>query len=99
MKPNITFNIGEKRYVSIRVKSTSVTPFEVTNASWKLKCGDDIEASGLCVLEEESPTKWILRALVQPMRACASYKLVFEYDISPEHMSYIVNLITLRGGG
>ena len=98
MKANVYFNCGERRYVSICVKSTSMTPFSVTNAVFKLMHGNEEESNGVCKVSEETPTKWVIRALVQPMRPCAEYTLQYEYDIDPEHLIYKVNLMTLKGG-
>ena len=95
MLDNVIFKCGEKKYVSICVKSVTSTPFELTNAQFSLMCGDDEEQNGVCKIEEVDPTKVIVRALIQPMRQCATYKLTFSYDISPEHLMYTVNVITM----
>ena len=40
----VTFELGEKKYVCISVKSTCKKPFDVTSAKYILKNGDQKEA-------------------------------------------------------
>ena len=84
MREQVTFELGEKKYVCISVTSTCGRPFDVTSAKYILMKGKETEASGECEIKKKSDTETILSALIQPMAKGATYKLWFTYDIPPE---------------
>ena len=83
MKETVSFELGEKKYVCISVKSYCGA-FDVTEAKYTLKKGKEIEESGDCKIEQRSDTETILSALIQPMAKNATYTLEYTYEIPPE---------------
>lgn len=94
MVESMTIDFGERRNVSILVKSVNNTPFEILNPSFRLTCGSEIEDSGRCSLKELSPLETVVTAYVTPMRNNTTYTLVYEYDINPEHYIHRVMIRT-----
>lgn len=92
-----TVIIGEKRKVSISVKSTSKKAFEIKNASFRLLCGREVEDEGKCDILEVSPVEMIVSAVITPQRANATYVLEYTYSIEPETLKYICMIRTVRG--
>lgn len=92
MLESTDFILGEKKQVSIIVKSICEKPFEVTDARYFLKVGDEIESSGECFVEQIQNSKSILSALIQPMRKNAIYDLNYSYTIYPEKLLYTVKI-------
>lgn len=92
-----TMLIGEKRKISISVKSTCKKAFEIKKASFQLFCGDDVEAEGECDIYEVDPTEMILSATIKPQRANAQYCLEYTYTIEPEELKYMCIIRTVRG--
>ncbi len=84
MTERIDFELGERKYVCISVKSTCKKPFDVTSAKYELKKGDDTEDSGDCEITHKSDTETVLSALIQPMAKGATYILEYTYEIPPE---------------
>ena len=82
---SVTYDIGEKKYVMLDVRSTNKTHFEITNPTWKLMCGDEEEASGTCEIEYTSEFNCRLKSMINPMRAKCLYMLKVDYDILDEH--------------
>lgn len=95
MRESLTMNFGEKRKISVRVTSTCKKAFEVENATFLLKVGSDVEASGTCEVTEIRPDEMIISALVNPQRRGAMYTLEYHYDILPERLIYICELRTV----
>lgn len=91
-----TMLIGEKRKISISVKSTSKKAFEIKNASFQLRCGREVEAEGECDIYEADPTEMILSATIKPQRANATYTLEYTYTIEPEELKYMCIIRTIR---
>lgn len=90
-----TFELGEKKYVCISVKSTNKKPFDVTSAKYSLRNGDQIEASGSCEIDKRNDQETVLSALIQPMIKGATYTLEYNYEIPPEILKYEVK-VTVR---
>lgn len=90
MIESMTMTFGEKREVSIAITSAGSCQkaFEVTRATFRLLCGDEVEADGLCEIKMIHPTETHLSALILPRRKCATYVLEFNYDIWPEQLTY-----------
>ncbi len=91
MKDIVKFQLGEKKYVCISVTSNCGRPFDITDAKYILKKGDEGEASGKCDIKNNSDTETILSALIQPM-AKSTYKLEYTYDIPPEKLMKTVRV-------
>lgn len=87
---SVDFLVGEKKRVSISVKSIRQVPFEITDARFSLRCGEDEEVSGNLVVEPIRKGEVLLSALVQPQRANTLYDLEFSYEIYPEtYLHYV----------
>lgn len=84
MVETINFELGEKKYVCISVRSADRHIFEVTAAKYVLKKGDEVEASGACEITQVSDSEVTLTALIQPMAKSATYVLEYTYEIPPE---------------
>lgn len=93
-----TVRVGETRKIVISVKSTCRKAFEITNAQFKLLCGDEEDQSGECSVEMITPTEMWLSALITPQRANARYALRFTYTIEPETLIYECEIRTIIGG-
>lgn len=89
MVESTTFEVGERRYVSIAVSSTDKRFFEIQSAYFTLMCGDDVEAEGECEIEQLRSSSVKVSALIQPMRKNMTYRLVFKYTIDPEEYLYM----------
>ena len=87
-----TFELGEKKYVCIIVRSTNRKPFDVTSAKYSLRNGDQIEASGSCEIDKRNDQETVLSALIQPMIKGGSYTLEYTYEIPPEILKYEVKV-------
>ena len=83
------FELGEKKYVCISVRSTCGKPFDVTSAKYILKNGDEKEASGECEISKRDNKETILSALIQPMIKGATYIL----EIPPEIIKHVVRVM------
>lgn len=87
------FELGEKKYVCISVRSTCPNqPFDVTSAKYTLSNGNQEEAKGDCIIEKKSDAETILSALIQPMIKGTTYKLEYTYEIPPEIIKYEVKV-------
>lgn len=82
---SVSFDFGEKKKVLLDIRSTNNTPFEITNASWSLLCGDEEESHGDCEINYIRKYEYELSSLIQPMRPRCLYLLKVEYDILDEH--------------
>lgn len=87
-----TFSCGEDRRVCIAVNSTDRHPFEITNATWSLMNGDDVETSGDCEVQAIRSDYTVLKAKIKPMIANNVYVLHFSYDINDEHLEQDVTI-------
>ena len=87
-----TFELGEKKYVCISVRSTNRKPFDVTSAKYSLRNGDQIEASGSCEIDKRNDQETVLSALIQPMIKGATYTLEYNYEIPPEILIHEVKV-------
>lgn len=88
MTEKVNFELGEKKYVCISVRSTCKNPFDVTSAKYILRNGEQIEESGTCEIRPKSDTETVLSALIQPQIKGATYTLEFTYEIPPEILKY-----------
>lgn len=88
----VEFELGEKKYVCISVRSTCEKPFDVTSAKYILKNGDQKEASGECKISKRDDQETVLSALIQPMIKGGSYILEYTYEIPPEILKYEVKV-------
>lgn len=88
----VTFELGEKKYVCISVKSTCKKPFDVTSAKYILKNGDQKETSGDCEISKRNDQETVLSALIQPMIKGATYTLEYTYEIPPEILIHEVKV-------
>lgn len=92
MQEKVTFELGEKKYVCISVRSTNRKPFDVTSAKYVLRNGDREEKSGTCEITQKSDTETVLSALIQPMIKGATYTLEYTYEIPPEILKHEVRV-------
>ena len=90
MAEKVNFELGEKKYVCISVRSTNRKPFDVTTAKYILRNGDQIEKSGECEISKRDDQETILSALIQPMIKGATYTLEYTYEIPPEILKHEV---------
>lgn len=88
----VDFELGEKKYVCISVRSTCGQPFDVTAAKYRLMKGAEVEVSGPCEINQKSDTETVLSALIQPQAKGATYTLEYEYEIPPEKLLYNVRV-------
>lgn len=88
----VTFELGEKKYVCISVRSTCKKPFDVTSAKYILKNGDQKEMSGECEISKRDDLETILSALIQPQIKGATYTLEYTYEIPPEVLKHEVRV-------
>ena len=88
MLEKVGFELGEKKYVCISVRSTNGKPFDVTSAKYVLRNGD----LGTCEIMQKSDTETVLSALIQPMIKGGSYTLEFTYEIPPEILKHEVRI-------
>ena len=88
----VEFELGEKKYVCISVKSTNRKPFDVTSAKYILRNGDQKEGSGECEIDKRNDQETILSALIQPMIKGATYTLEYNYEIPPEILKHEVRV-------
>lgn len=86
------FELGEKKYVCISVRSTNKKPFDVTSAKYNLRNGDQIEESGSCEIDKRNDQETVLSALIQPMIKGATYTLEYNYEIPPEILIHEVKV-------
>ena len=91
-----TISIGEKRKISISVKSTCKKAFEIKKASYRLLLGEEVEDEGSCDVLEIDPTEMWLSAVIQPRAVKAIYYLEFNYTIEPEELKYVCQIRTVR---
>lgn len=87
------FDLGEKKYVCISVRSTNGKPFDVTSAKYILTNGDQKETAGECEISKRNDQETILSALIQPMIKGATYTLEYTYEIPPEILKHEVRVI------
>ena len=57
MLEKVGFELGEKKYVCISVRSTNGKPFDVTSAKYVLRNGDQEENLGTCEIMQKSDTE------------------------------------------
>lgn len=86
----VDFKFGEKKYVCISVTSCSREMFEIASAKYSLRIGSEIEASGICEINQKSDDEVILTAIVQPQRNQTLYRLEITYEIPPEILMHEV---------
>lgn len=92
MTETIDFSCGERRRVYIAVKSIARQPFEISDASFLLTVGDEVDAEGPCDIVEISKDEVLLGALIQPMRKGSIYDLKFSYEIFPTKLYYSIKV-------
>lgn len=88
------FRVGETKNVQINIENT-LNPddvFEVTEASFELKHGDSVESSGECQVDRLTDNSVTVSALVTPMINKTIYRLVYSYNIGPEHFIHEVKV-------
>jgi hypothetical protein len=76
-----SFELGERREVTLSVWLADGKEFSIENAEWELSRGT-VEQSGLCNVEYEDNT-YKLTALVQP-QARGRYKLTYSFMVADE---------------
>lgn len=86
------FRVGERKEVSIKIRSMCRKPIEVTDATFALTIGEETESVGDCEVRQVSDVECILSALIQPMRKNAIYDLTYHYTIYPEELMYNVRV-------
>lgn len=86
---SLTMNFGEKRNIAICVQSTCDQAFDITEASFSLRAGEEVDQSGPCEIKYVNDTNVILTALVEPPRKNCTYSLEFNYKIPPEELIYV----------
>lgn len=94
MYESVDFLVGEKKNVTIAIRSGERKPFKVTEATWSLCLGDEVESEGKCYIDHLYDGTVNVSALIRPMRAKALYKLVYTYTIPPEQFLYRVKVRT-----
>lgn len=88
----VEFDLGEKKYVCISVRSTCKKPFDVTSAKYILRNGDQKEGSGECDIDKRNDLETVLSALIQPMIKGATYTLEYNFEIPPEILKHEVRV-------
>lgn len=92
MTEKVRFELGEKKYICISVRSTNRKPFDVMSAKYVLRNGNQEEASGECEISKRSDQETILSALIQPMIKGTTYTLEYTYEIPPEILKHEVRV-------
>lgn len=92
MIETIDFSVGERRRVYISVTSIGHQPFEISNPSFILSVGNEIDDEGPCDIVEISQTEVLLGALIQPQRKGCLYDLKFTYEIYPSKLYYQIKV-------
>lgn len=87
-----TMLVGETKKIRVLIENTHDKGFEVSEAHWELKSGEEVESSGFCEIQELCHSKTILSALITPMRKNAVYSLEFNYTIDPEVLIYVCEI-------
>lgn len=88
VQESVTFHLGERRKVRILVQNTHCRDCIVSSAQYILKCGNETEDSGKCVIEQATNSSVILSMLLSPQRANATYTLLVRYSIGEEDYIY-----------
>lgn len=88
LSETLVLHFGEKKQARILVESASKSPFEITNAKFELRHGNEIEVSGDCTVTKISDHSYTINALISPMIKCTVYDLVLKYTIYPENLIY-----------
>ena len=91
------FTFGERKVVTACITSMAKQPFEIKNATYSLKYGDEEEASGHCIITEITPIEFHLGAMISPLRPNAVYRLEYRYDIGGERLIYICKILVSGG--
>ena len=92
MMESLTMSLGEKRNIAVCVRSTCDQAFDIDEASFFLKSGEEVEESGTCGITYINDTNAILTALIRPMRKNCNYTLEFHYTIDPEELIYVCRI-------
>lgn len=89
----VLFEMGEKKYVCISIKSTCDKAFDVTSGKYALRNGDQVENKGECEIKKKDDTETVLSALIQPLIKGAYYTLEYTYEIPPEILKHEIRVI------
>jgi hypothetical protein len=77
-----TFELGERRLVTLSVWLADGTAFDLKNATWSLQWGNQEESGGDCDVAE-TEKGYELSALVEP-RQRRSYTLQYTFSVGEE---------------
>ena len=86
---NIQMILGEKRMVGLSITAANQSAFPVTNATYQLVRGEEIEDSGNCTVTEVSQREKRLDIYIEPEQA-TNYQLIFSYEIGDEKLKTVV---------
>lgn len=75
----IMFDVGERRHVQLRIHAAQEAPFRIKSATWELKRGNVLEASGECEIDEH-----IIDAYIEAPSSKTTYILRVTYEINDE---------------
>lgn len=88
VQESVSLKLGEKRRLRVLVENTNGLDCHISSATFKLVCGQEIEAAGECEIEVIDVATSVLGILVTPQRPKTTYQLVVEYVIGDETYIY-----------
>ena len=88
----INFQLGERKYVCIKITSSCREPFEVASAKYVLRNGSQEETRGDCEIRQSGDAEVMLSAIIQPMIKGTVYTLEYTYTIGQEILIYDVKV-------
>lgn len=87
------FKFGEKKYVIISVRSIAKGCIvDIAKASWLLTQGGEEEASGQCLIDQQTDDEVWLKAYINPLKNNCYYDLTFDYSVGEERFLYPVKV-------
>lgn len=88
----VSFRLGEKKRIIIRVTGCNGQPFEITSAKYVLSLGKVVEVSGECDIIQIDDSVVLLSAVIQPQAKNSVYTMEFTYEIPPEILKHVVKV-------
>lgn len=88
----LTFELGERRRITLKVWINGVRSFALDDPTWKLTHAST-EGSGVCESEQDRDV-WYLTAEVQPKQR-GTYKLQYTFHIGSEIIKRTVEIAVI----
>lgn len=85
---SVSFKLGERKDVQILVENTQGKDCYISEASYELCCGSEVEDSGSCTITSVNTYRSIISAMISPQRANATYEFRVTYVIGEEVYIY-----------